>query len=281
MRVFICVRPARDASGAYTSNMSWVDVALDDPTKLIGASDVPILPQSRPGTFDYHGMMPACVGQHNDRLLLYYCGWLRLVDVPYAVSIGIAVSKDGGNTFARLGDGPMFSRTLEEPFQENSPFVLHDGDRWHLWYGSGDRFDGTHMEAMYVIKHAWSTDGIEWHRDGIATIPPVVDYECQARPMVVQFGRHWAMWFCYRYGLGFRNRDRGYRIGFAWSEDLVTWHRDDSLAGLDVSPEGWDSEMVCYPLVFRVGNEVYMYYNGNAFGEDGFGCARLLSAPDF
>ena len=37
--------------------------------------------------------------------------------------------------------------------------------------------------------------------------------------------------------------------------------------------------MVCYPFIFRVGDDVFMYYNGNDFGADGFGCARLVAGP--
>jgi hypothetical protein len=84
------------------------------------------------------------------------------------------------------------------------------------------------------------------------------------------------MWFCYRHGVAFRNAERGYRIGFAWSEDLVTWHRDDELGALPVSAEGWDSEMVCYPSIVVDGDRTYMFYSGNGFGRVGFGYAELV-----
>ena len=58
------------------------------------------------------------------------------------------------------------------------------------------------------------------------------------------------MWFCYRQTHDFRqNRDRGYRIGHAWSDDLDSWTRDDQQLGIDVSETGWDSQMLCYPHV--------------------------------
>ena len=137
LRVFMCVRPPRDAYGAFVSNMSWLDVALDDPTRVIGAADRPILAPGRPGTFDHHGTMPACATWNEGRLFLYYCGWLRLVSVPYAVSIGLAISDDGGATFSRLGEGPLFGRAPREPYLENSPYVVRHGETWHMWYGSG------------------------------------------------------------------------------------------------------------------------------------------------
>ena len=70
------------------------------------------------------------------------------------------------------------------------------------------------------------------------------------------------MFFCYRHSVGFRSRERGYRIGYASSVDLISWTRDDAMAGIDVSPEGWDSEMISYPHVFALDGNVYMAYLG-------------------
>ena len=83
------------------------------------------------------------------------------------------------------------------------------------------------------------------------------------------------MFFCYRYSLGYRGREKGYRIGYASSVDLVHWVRDDSRAGIDVSDEGWDSEMISYPHVFELDGRTLMFYLGNQVGRHGFGLAEL------
>ena len=83
------------------------------------------------------------------------------------------------------------------------------------------------------------------------------------------------MFFCYRYSLGYRGRERGYRIGYARSEDLLTWTRDDDRAGIDISAEGWDSEMVSYPHVFELDGRTFMFYLGNQVGRHGFGLAEM------
>jgi hypothetical protein len=84
------------------------------------------------------------------------------------------------------------------------------------------------------------------------------------------------MYFCFRHATDFRNNaSRGYRIGHAWSSDLRRWTRDDAAGGIELSPEGWDSEMMCYPHVFWCHDKAYMLYNGNAFGRGGFGVAVL------
>ncbi|HEY5774234.1 MAG TPA: hypothetical protein VIS75_16465, partial [Chitinophagaceae bacterium] len=62
---------------------------------------------------------------------------------------------------------------------------------------------------------------------------------------------------------------------YAYSDDLRSWQRDDDNAGLDVSNEGWDSEMLCYPHIFSCDEKIYLLYNGNEFGRFGFGLAVL------
>ena len=83
------------------------------------------------------------------------------------------------------------------------------------------------------------------------------------------------MFFSYRYSINYRGKENGYRLGYAWSEDLTDWQRDDSKVGIDVSLEGWDSEMISYPHVFELDKTIYMLYLGNQVGRYGFGLAKL------
>jgi hypothetical protein len=64
-------------------------------------------------------------------------------------------------------------------------------------------------------------------------------------------------------------------VGYAYSYDAVNWFRDDENVGIELSKEGWDSEMMHYPHVFNVNGQHYMIYNGNEFGKYGFGIAKL------
>ncbi len=65
------------------------------------------------------------------------------------------------------------------------------------------------------------------------------------------------MWYSYRGGVDYRTSLKtSYRIGYAQSEDGISWTRMDECAGIDVSAEGWDSEMIEYPHIiqYRAGN---------------------------
>jgi hypothetical protein len=83
------------------------------------------------------------------------------------------------------------------------------------------------------------------------------------------------MWYSYRGSDDFRDGKDGYRIGYAWSKNLLDWNREDELSGIDVSEDGWDSTMVTYSYVVLVDGLYLMFYNGNTFGKYGFGYAEL------
>jgi len=81
------------------------------------------------------------------------------------------------------------------------------------------------------------------------------------------------MWFCYRDTIDFRDGRGSYRIGYASSADGTFWDRHDEIAGIEASPTGWDSTMLCYPSVIEWNGTLLMFYNGNGFGQSDIGAA--------
>jgi len=275
VRIYFACRPLPDPSGDYVSYTTFLDVDRHNLQKILYVHDRPILPLGDPGTFDEFGVMPCCVIRKGEELWLYYVGWARTRGVPWQSSIGLAISKDNGRSFARYSVGPIITRTPDEPFVHGSPLVLPTADGYNLWYLSGTAWvnDARCMESIYRLMHATSSDGVNWTRNGLPCVPVLEKNECQARPAVIRLDNHYHMWFSFRHGVNFRNPERGYGIGYAWSDDLTTWHRDDALGGLVRSEKGWDSEMVSYPSVLQIEDRVHMLYCGNYMGRDGFGLA--------
>ncbi len=233
------------------------------------------------GCFDEHGIFPLSVLRHESIILGYISGWSRRVSVSVDTSIGLAVSYDEGLTFTRVGSGPILTSSQWEPFLVGDPFVRVFNNSYHMWYIYGVRWireeSLTMPERVYKIGHATSIDGVTWKKTNRQLIQDKLNMdECQALPTVIDYDGNYHMFFCYRQAVGFRNKsENAYRIGYAYSKDLVEWIRDDAEVGIDVSPNGWDSDMMCYPHVFRVGYDIYMLYNGNEFGRFGFGLAKL------
>ncbi|MEX0966935.1 MAG: hypothetical protein WD077_06835 [Bacteroidia bacterium] len=273
IRIFFAPRNAKGQSIP-----TFLDVAAADPSKVIHLHDAPIMNPGETGTFDDSGIMPCSITEHEGRLYLYYVGWNPAVTVPYRNSIGLAVSDNGGVTFQRLFKGPVVDRNLHEPFFTASPCVLKEGDLWRMWYASSTGFVMANgkPEPLYVIKYATSSDGIHWQRPNITCILPKSEYEANARPTVIIEGGIYKMWFTYRGSFDYRDGKDSYRIGYAESTDGIDWKRMDERAGINLSPDGWDSKMQTYPDVLRVGEELYLFYNGNGFGRTGIGYARWV-----
>lgn len=278
IRIFFSTR-TRDAAGTYLSQVAYAD--FDDQfEKVLNHSTAPVIPLGKLGAFDEHGIFPTNVISVESDVYAYTTGWNRRRSVPVDAAIGLAISHDGGQSFKKMGDGPVLGPSLHEPFLVGDGFVAQFEGAFHMWYIHGTNWisdPAGHPDRIYRIAHATSIDGINWRRHGSGLIPDRLgNEECQALPTVIKFDGTYHMWFCYRWATDFRNnRHRSYRIGYACSSDLENWRRDDSFGGLDVADEGWDSEMVCYPNVFQYKDNIYMLYNGNAFGKHGFGLARL------
>jgi predicted GH43/DUF377 family glycosyl hydrolase len=281
VRVYFSCRPEPDAGGQYVSRGAYVDLDRADLCRIVGVSERPIMDLGGLGAFDEFGTYPTSVIRHGDEIRAYYGGWTRCASVPFDVAIGYAVSRDGGVTFEKQGKGPVLSADLHEPFVISGPKIRRFGDRWYLWYIAGTVWipNAGRPEPVYRIRMATSSDGRHWQRLHREIIPPrLEEHECQASPDVIFSGGRFHMFFCYRYSLGYRGREKGYRIGYASSEDLERWVRDDSKAGIDVSDDGWDSEMISYPHVFELDGRTLMFYLGNQVGRHGFGLAELEGA---
>ena len=279
VRIYFSTR-SRDAGGQYVSHIAFVDV---DKTlqRVLGSAAQTVIPLGGLGCFDEHGIFPIHVVRHAARIYAFTCGWSRRVSVPVETAIGLAISQDNGWTFERVGPGPVMAPSLAEPFLVGDPFVVVRDGLWHMWYIYGTSWVESPSDPApartYKIAHATSRDGVGWQRTGATIVSDVLGHdECQALPTVFQHGGLWHMYFCYRQATDFRtNRQRGYRLGYAWSSDLLCWTRDDASGGIDVSPSGWDADMLCYPHVFQCEDQTYLLYNGNAFGRYGFGVAVL------
>jgi predicted GH43/DUF377 family glycosyl hydrolase len=277
IRVYFSCRPNPDKDGQYVSYTTFIDLDKNDLTKIINIAKEPILPLGKLGTFDEFAIYPTSTINVDGKIHLYYAGWTRCKSTPYTVSIGHAMSEDG-TSFFRTNDGPILTNSIHEPYELSGPKVRIFNNKWFMYYlaGEGWILDENKPVSKYKIKLALSDNGINWkklNKNIISSILP--EDECQAGPDVFYEDEKYHMFFTYRYATNFKNRERGYKIGYAYSKDGVEWIRDDDNVGIELSENGWDSEMHHYPHTFELNGERYMIYNGNEFGKYGFGLAIL------
>jgi hypothetical protein len=278
VRVYFSCRPSADESGQYVSYSAFVDLDRSDLFRIVGVAEQPILRLGRLGTFDEFGTYPVSVVRDADDVIAYYGGWTRCESVPFNVAIGCARSVDGGRTFERIGEGPVLGHSLDEPFVVSGPKIRRFDGLWYLFYIAGRKWkvvDGR-PEPVYKIRMATSPDGVIWTRLNKDLIESRVEAdEAQASPDVFFAEDRYHMFFSYRHSSDYRGKEWGYRIGYASSPDLRTWIRDDARAGIDVSVEGWDAEMISYPHVFDLDGRTYLAYLGDQVGRYGFGLAVM------
>ncbi len=280
VRVYFCSRPAPDTNGQYLSYITFIDLDRHNLQSIIQICEKPVLNLGKRGTFDEFGTYPVSVIEDNGQIRAYFAGFTRCESVPFNAAIGMAISKDNGLSFERLGDGPILPFSPDEPFLLGSPRIRKFGGGWQLWYVAGKEWrtvDGK-AEPVYKIRMAISDDGINWKKIGRDLISDKMgEHECQACPDVSLRNGRFHMFFSYRDIRNYKEREGGYRIGYASSTDMINWERDDAKVDIRLSDSGWDSEMVNYPHVFELDGKSYMLYQGNGMGRAGFGLAVLES----
>lgn len=279
VRVYFCSRPAPTPDGQYLSFLSYIDLDRKNLLSIVNICKESILSLGGYGTFDEFGTNPISVIRDQDEVRVYYAGWTRCESVPFNAAIGLAISHDNGDSFTRMGEGPVLSYSPDEPFLLGSPRIRQFNDKWYLWYVSGKKWlqTGAKPEPVYKIRMATSEDGIKWIKLGKDLIDSKLDEnECQACADVIFHNEKYHMFYSYRHSHDYKTKEGGYRIGYASSIDMINWNRCDEMAGMGVSESGWDSEMVSYPHVFVLDGETYMLYQGNEMGRSGIGLVKMV-----
>jgi predicted GH43/DUF377 family glycosyl hydrolase len=257
----------------------FIDVDSDNPNIIKKISPKPIMTLGELGTFDDSGVMPSCFLECNGDLYMYYIGWNPQVTVSYRLAIGLAISRDGGESFVRHSKGPICDRSVDEPFFNTAPYVLKEGDRWRMWYISCTKWDiiNDYPEPRYHIKYAESNDGVVWRKTGMVCIDYDEYAEAIGRPCVYKENEIYKMYYSYRKVRNYRtDRASSYKLGYAESTDGINWEKKNDNVGIYPSEldSDWDYEMIEYCHILSTKNKKYMFYNGNGFGKSGFGYAE-------
>lgn len=253
---------------------TYIDVDVNNPSHVLDVQSCPVVNLGQIGMFDDSSVVLNSFLDVSDVTYFYYTGWKRRrINVPFEFSIGILKWDRTSPSLERLYAGPIISQDRNHPFFAAAPFVIHENDRFRMWYcnGTGWRVVGDTAEPLYTVFYAESRDGITWEPQN----KPVIDYkfegEVVSAPWVIKIRDKYHMWYSTR-GSGSRE-EKNYTVGYAESPDGINWTRLDDRAGIDKSETGWDSEMVCYPSFFPHGDIVYMFYSGNHVGRGGIGYA--------
>lgn len=261
----------RDAKGV--SRIGWVDLDRNDLTQVQRVGRLPALDVGKPGRFDDNGIILGDIVQVDGRVRMYYVGFQIVQNVKFLAFTGVAESTDGGDTFERIGEAPILDRSNEGLCIRAIHSVMRCSDHWRIWYSVGSDWQMIAGKPFprYHICTMDSTDGLTFASAGTVCIRGALPEYRHGRPRVWRTTAGYHMLFTYGTITG------DYLPGYAHSVDGVTWLRDDTQVGMELSSDGWDSRSLCYLAPILVRDRWYAVYNGNDMGKDGFGIAVLES----
>jgi predicted GH43/DUF377 family glycosyl hydrolase len=257
----------RDDAGI--SRVGWVDVDIENPEKVLGYSQNPALDIGLAGAFDDNGVVPTAIVRRGDALYLYYAGYQLVKNVRFIAFTGLAISHDDGLSFQRWRNTPVLERTTDEFLFRAIHTIFWDTDKWKTWYGGGNSFVAGEQKTLpiYDIRYMESADGIAFPDKGQTVLKNGENEYRVGRPYVVKRGDKYIMYF------GASTPQEPYRLAYAESNDGVNWDRNDSLLDIPYQEGDFDSRMSAYPSVIDYNNRIYLFYNGNDYGKQGFGLA--------
>jgi len=269
IRVYYSVRDFQGRSRITFAEVSYPSF------NLIYLHDRPIIDLGSPGTFDDCGQMPSSALVVGSEIFLYFVGWSVKKTVPFDNHAGLAVLQ-ADNSFAKF-PSPILPKTQTEPLFNGTIEVIAESGFFRGYYMCGlawKDIDGR-IEPFYDLRYAESRNGIDWERFGLVAIGLDGEEAGICKASVIK-SKKYCMWYNYRGSESYREgKKNSYRVGYAESQNGASWKRKDHFLGLDISPEGWDSQMTAHPSVVDMGDNLVLFYSGNNFGATGIGVATI------
>lgn len=251
------------------SSVSFVDIDILS-QEIIYDSKKPVVLFGDKNSFYSHGIsIGNLYSNNNNENFILFMGWQIPENEHWRGDIGRLQVFDNLKMEVNPKDA-FLSIDIEDKVSLSYPFVIFHEGIYKMWYGSTINWTSSNGEMIHVIKYATSSDGVQWKKQGIAIPYKLGLAQAFSRPSVIIDHKGYHMWYSFRSGSGEK-----YRIGYSFSRDGINWKNYLDKAGITVSENGWDSEMICYPFVFNHNGENYMLYNGNDYGKNGFGIAIL------
>ena len=252
------------------SSVGAIDIDIVN-RKIIKEYRQPFFEHGLESSFYSAGVSIGNCYQVNDLTYMLFMGWQNPKEGHWRGDIGRLIVKSD-LSLELESEAPFMGSDSVDPISLSYPWVTKNerGD-YSMWYGSTTLWNAGNNEMLHVINYASSSDGNNWNREGLAVPYELGKAQAFSRPTIVgNLEAGFEMWFSFRSGSGEK-----YRIGYALSQDGKKWELALDDVGIDVSLDGWDSDMIEYPFVFDHKNQRYMLYNGNGYGKTGFGLAVL------
>jgi hypothetical protein len=187
--------------------------------------------------------------------------------MPYTIFTGLATAKSLSGPFTSVSSTPILDRKdLAGRFIRSALICTDENRKYYVacdeWRNGKPRYRLACLEKKPFsgdVVHTLRLPQLYYNLIGIGK-----SYIWKS-PVT----QKWCGLFSYRYYIGGEDR---YQIRYGESEDGISWSETEQLF---IPLDDWDSKMQCFPHLVRVGEKIYMFYNGDGFGEEGMGVAEL------
>jgi hypothetical protein len=221
----------------------------------------------RKGHFDDCGVSISSLYKDKEELFGYYLGWTLKKSVLFSNEIGI-VHIDKNFKFSRIQNMPIYGRTEIEPLTFGYPTVLKNAEKIYMYYDGIDEWDDKNIDNYkFDLRQANLDINNKWTFAKKNVIPLKPNERAITRPSLMTINEKSYMIFSSDIGGKYRLDAAEQNLDGSWSR-LVEFK-------FIKSGQDWDNEETTYPCIFKYREEFYTLYNGNNYGETGFGIAKL------
>ena len=253
-----------------------VDININEPSKIFNIKNKPVYEYGKKGYFDDNGIIPSDMIRYKNKNYLITSGFSVKNKFYFDAASGI-VEYDIKKNILKRNNGTILDRNSVDCCWAASPIIKKIKRRYFMFYVScfGYKEIKRKYIPVYDIKIRKSDNIFDWSKieNGKGIFFKNENEFALARPTIIFENKKFHMWFCFRD----TKKNFNYRLGYAYSKNGIDWKRDDlsNNNNLTISKSGWDSDMICYPYVFKHKNNIFMFYNGNGYGRTGFGLAKF------
>ena len=260
-RIFFNSRDSNQRSSVYSFDFDMKNQSLIPDT---------LRDQFLLGNTDGYFKDGVSLGSHFELDGVYWIGFMGWTNPPYKHWYGkIGRFKlDSNYDFEYMEEKPWFDLSTHDPISLSYPAVYFNKNVMHVWYGSTLSWDGGNGEMVHVLKEKVSEDFVHFEDSNRFVEWEMGKSQAFSRPSIVLVNDKFLMAYSVRGNL------TKYQIGFGIVEEnsAVVAH----LTTFSPSSSTWETEMVEYPYLISHNDEIYMFYNGNAYGKSGIGLAKLI-----
>lgn len=185
-------------------------------------------------------------------------------------AVGLAMSTDGV-TWTKYSGNPVITTSTVDIDLITNPYVIQVGSSFKMWYACQNP-----ALSGLSICYATSNDGMSWVKQSSAVLQPSGwDHGGLYSPTVIYDGTIYGMWYTGGYNTGAATK-----IGYATSQDGISWTRDPNNPILSAGPSGaWDAGGVENQCAVAYNGGFLLYYDGFGTSQTGLNYIGLAQSP--